>query len=563
MSGPGDVEAGVGEAPTDRARTGAEHPAGQALIAAALVAIGYLLLRTAPALAAGAFSDDGVYLSLGKALAEGEGYRSLYAVGEPVHMKYPPGLPALYAVLWTLRSDLGFVHGAAMTLSLLATAATAGVLWWIGRVRLALHPVVAAVLVVGPLFLEGSVQYFNLPISEPWFMLGWAICLLLAPRAMNRSVVWSLGLGITIAVTTLFRTQAVLLIPALMAALWVGKAGWRRILATSAAAVAPLVAWTFWHRARAAAGPLGSQPDEATYTSWAPGSVGETFAFLFEVARSQVIRYSTVLPPHVSGWTPLGALICLLVLVGLAFGFVTRFKENPTLVLSTLALTGVIGLWPYSQDRFVLALLPFVGLLAGAGAQWIAGVRRAPGARPGGWATTPARVLVGVLALVTVAVGVRQAQIRGLATEERTAETFYFHPAQFLPDNSQFVISASRWLTQNSAPADRLLTPLSSALWLYTGRKGVNATPAEPDVGPSVFDEPGRFLASRVLADDVNLLLLWNPNFLITRDGAEVQQQCPDALEFLQMTEPPARVAVFRIHKNDPCFQTRFLDRVQ
>ncbi|MDH3223224.1 MAG: hypothetical protein OEO23_05870, partial [Gemmatimonadota bacterium] len=146
----------------------------EALGAAALVAVAYLLLRTAPALTAGAFSDDGVYLALGRALAEGDGFRSMYAVGEPVHMKYPPGLPLVYAILWRLGGDLVTVHAAATLLSLLATSATAGILWWIARARLHVHPALAVVLAVGPFLLEGSVQYFNLPLSEPWFMLGWA-----------------------------------------------------------------------------------------------------------------------------------------------------------------------------------------------------------------------------------------------------------------------------------------------------------------------------------------------------------------------------------------------------
>lgn len=551
--------------PATDAKAGApvegRSPLFEALGVASFVAVAYLLFRTAPALAAGAFSDDGVYLALGKALAEGSGYRSLYAVGEPVHMKYPPALPAVYAVLWTLRSDLAWVHGAALMLSLFSMASVAGMLWWLARARLALHPLVAAVLVVGPIFLEGSIQYFNLAVSEPWFMLGWASCLLLFPAAVDRSPGWAVVLGLIAAATTLFRTQAVVLVLALVIALALVRRNWRRPALTAASASVPLVVWTVWHGAMAARGPLGTQPDEATYASWAPTSVGEALAFLVEVLRSQTLRYPTVLPPHLSDWPGVGLAICGMLLLGFVVGSVVGLRKHPAVVLSALALTGVIGIWPYSQDRFVLALLPFVGLVAGAGLQWAAGVRtQADGSAQ--WSSVRPRTLLIGLVAVTAAVGARQVQIRGLATEERTADTFYFHPAQYLPDNSQFVISASRWLAANTTPEDRLLTPLSSALWLYTGRRGVNATPAEPDVGPSVFDEPGRFLASRVLADDVNVLLLWNPNFLITRDGATVQAECPSALEFLQMTEGPARVAVFRINRDDPCFKTRFLDAV-
>jgi hypothetical protein len=199
--------------------------ATEALAVGALVALAYLLLRTAPALAAGAFMDDGVYLSLGKALADGEGYRSVYAVGAPVHLKYPPALPVVHSLLWRLRDDLTFVHAAALLLSLAATACTAGILWWVARARLLLPALLAAVLVVGPFVLEGSVQYFNLAVSEPWFMLGWAGCLVLAPRASER-LGSAVAVGALAGVTALFRTQAVVLLPALAAAVWLEGRAW-------------------------------------------------------------------------------------------------------------------------------------------------------------------------------------------------------------------------------------------------------------------------------------------------------------------------------------------------
>ena len=48
----------------------------------------------------GVFYDDGIYLVLGKALATGEGYRYLNLPGHPAATHYPPGYPALLALLW-------------------------------------------------------------------------------------------------------------------------------------------------------------------------------------------------------------------------------------------------------------------------------------------------------------------------------------------------------------------------------------------------------------------------------------------------------------------------------
>ncbi len=526
----------------------------EGLVVAAVVGVAYLALRTAPALAAGAFSDDGIYLSLGRALADGLGYRSVYAVGDPVHIKYPPGLPAVYAVLWMLRRDLAFVHAAALLLSLAVTSATAGLLWWIGRARLGLGVPVAATLVAGPFLLEGSVQYFNLPLSEPWFMLGWASCLVLYPTVVRGAWGWALVLGALAAVTTLIRSQAVVLIPALALAVWVDRRAWRRPALVGAAGVAPLLAWGLWHRARAAAGPLGTQPDEAAYAAWAPDSLSAAIRLARELPISQITSYWQVLPSHLASWDWVGAVIWLALLVGFAIGAVRIFRQAPALVFTTLALGCVVAVWPFGQDRFVLALLPFVGLVAAVGVEAVAAARHPDDGRAG---APP--VLAVLLTVLVATIGWRQVQIRGLATEEPTESTIYSHPAQFLPYNTEFVIAASRWVGTRASPDDRLLTPLPSALWLYTGRKGVNATPAEPNVGPSVFEQPGRYLSTRVLEDDVTLLLLWNPNFLITRDAATVQDACPEALRFLELTAEPVRVAVFRIDRNDPCFVREFL----
>ena len=52
-------------------------------------------------------------------------YRSIYAIGEPIHVKYPIGVPAILAGLWMVLNDLNAVHQAALWLSLAAASAAA------------------------------------------------------------------------------------------------------------------------------------------------------------------------------------------------------------------------------------------------------------------------------------------------------------------------------------------------------------------------------------------------------------------------------------------------------
>src|ERR1051325_2612567 len=50
----------------------------------------------------GVFYDDALYTILGKAIASGEGYRYLNIPGAPPATHYPPGYPALLALLWKI-----------------------------------------------------------------------------------------------------------------------------------------------------------------------------------------------------------------------------------------------------------------------------------------------------------------------------------------------------------------------------------------------------------------------------------------------------------------------------
>lgn len=70
----------------------------EVLVAGLLVVLGLLLFGSPDRLLVGSFNDDGVYVTLGKAIAEGEAYRSIHLPGSTVHTKYPPGLPGLLAL---------------------------------------------------------------------------------------------------------------------------------------------------------------------------------------------------------------------------------------------------------------------------------------------------------------------------------------------------------------------------------------------------------------------------------------------------------------------------------
>ena len=108
-------------------------PLVECVVVAAIVFAAYAITRPPAVATLGRLYDDVVYLSVGKSIAEGHGYRSAQLVGTPVHVKFPPLLPAMYAVAWMAFGSLDAVASTALWLNIVATSLSAGLLWWLAR----------------------------------------------------------------------------------------------------------------------------------------------------------------------------------------------------------------------------------------------------------------------------------------------------------------------------------------------------------------------------------------------------------------------------------------------
>src|SRR5438309_2297542 len=365
------------------------------LVIAGLVFVAHLVLRAADRILVGAFNDDGAYVALGQALAGGMGYRLIYLVGDPVAVKYPPGLPLLIAVPWKLFGTLAGVRATIGLLNPLASGAAAGIIWWIGRRRLDAAPAVLGLCALGPFFLDAVIQYFNIPLSEPYFVCGWATALLLTYRMADAGPgaarpALAATLGLVLALTALFRTAGVVL---------------------------------------------------------------------------------------------------------LAAGLVA-------LVVTVAAVLATVLLWPYAQGRLLLPILPFAGLLAASTLQLAVGGR----------SVTWRRFTYALLGVVALTVAVRQVELRraaeaalasgaGPRPENRS-------PLYVLAGNSRYIFGVVQWVRANTTPGDRIMADAPAAVYLYTARKTAAAAPAEPAFAPSVFQVPGRYLATRILEDSLTVIVL-------------------------------------------------------
>src|SRR5438552_17383477 len=235
------------------------------LMVGGLVVLAHLALRAADRILIGALNDAGAYVALGKALAGGLGYRLIYLVGDPVAVKYPPGLPLLIAVPWKLFGTLAGVRATIALLNPLASGAAAGMIWWIGRRRLGAAPPVLGLFAVGPFFLDAVIQYFNIPLSEPYFVCGWATALLLTYRMADAGPgvarpSLAVTLGLVLALTALFRTAGVVLLAAVLVALVLKRRPWREVALCAGVALVPLAVWVFFLADDVCVGPPSLSP---------------------------------------------------------------------------------------------------------------------------------------------------------------------------------------------------------------------------------------------------------------------------------------------------------------
>ena len=550
VAAPSAVPASGREAPSPIAERRAPRAALEPMLVACVVAAALLLFRLPAELRVpGAFNDDGVYLVLGRALAEGEGYRNLHLVGAPPQVKFPPGMPVLLALLWGMLGSLERVVAAASILGAVAAGAAAGLAWWFGRSRLGAGRGSLALLCTGPMLLASAIDYWTLPIGESWFLLGWAAALLLLEPADGEApgTARALGAGFAIAAAALFRTQAVTLLPAALLALALRRR-WREAALVAVASLPPLAAWQLWAaRAQAASGAIAA-PDELGYRDWIPaGGPLEVMSALARAAMGNVGSYTVTMANHLGRPEWRGALLFATLVVLAVAGAALLRRTRPMLVLSVGLALLLLLLWPSPQDRLLFPVLPFVGLLAAA-----AVARLLPRA------SVEARLgALGAAVLVAGLVALRQSEIRATAQVGITGEgTPRFRTSSwFLPRNSRMIATAVRWARTEARPDDRVLTSLPSALWLYTGLPTMPGDPTESVVARTVWAVPGDYLRARIRDDGITALVIDTPRQRLAGDLRALWERCPSGFTNVAVGPWEGFPAVMRVNGGDACLR--------
>ena len=529
----------------------------EAAVVGLLVIAGHLLFRLSRDFLIGALNDDAVYVVLGKAIAQGDGYRSIHLVGAPLQVRYPPALPLLLAVPWALAGTLGAVRATVAVLHPIVSGAAAGLVWWLGRDRLELSPAPLALCAVAPFLLDPLIQYFNIPLTEPYLVLGWAGALAIAPplfapaTVRDAQPVRAVALGLVLAGTALFRTAAVALVPAVLLALALHRR-WKEAAACAAAVLAPLGAWQALQHYWSARGPLSSQPDDLSYGRWL-GVTGPVALIGYAVRTivANVVVYVHRMAAYLFSNQPIGVVVVLAAVVAVAVACVRLRWSQTALVLTTLSFTALTLMWPFTQGRLLLPLLPFLGLLAASTVDVAA--RRAP-----------VRLRWGVplaLGLAALAVTLRQVDLREAAA--RSFQTGVLPPPEdlsptlILAVQSRHIHLLAGWIRTHTTSEDRLMVDAPAGTYLYTGRRTVPGSPTESGLGPAAFAVPGRYVAGRILADSVTVVALAPPAPGLEQDIATIQARCPRVLQ----PERAEAAVFFRVQRDERCLRGGFGDR--
>jgi hypothetical protein len=526
----------------------------EAIIAVLLVLCVYIVLRPDPVRSLGTMYDDVVYVSLAKAIATGQGYHSIHLVGAPVHEKFPPGVPVVYALAWGITGSLDGTLWLGLWLTIGAVALGAGLLFWYSRHSLGNGVVLTAVLVLMPVLLQRSIRYYAGAVSEPWYLLTWAAALILADALRRRAeegrarmTKTAIGLGLVLAASVLFRAQAIVLIPAILIALLLRRATWRAAAITAGASLVPVLAWRAWLAREVAIGPRATQVDQLPYTSWIPlGDLGALARFIKLTIVTNVPKYSALSGFVLVGWESWKAqLVFVAAAVAAAFGCWLLRRRRPELVLTLLATIAVVLLWPFTQDRFIVAALPFAGLAAAFGVGWA--LERAPR-----WVLGASLTVAALAALYMWRSTPRQMLI---ALRDPVARDTLVIAPLFQQRSAEVV----DWVLANTSPDDRILADAAGNIYLKTGRRTSIAVPEQPFTDRRAFVQPGRYVAERLLADSVSVVVLWR-YFAIpfARELDFVEGRCPGTFKPLQpimsMTEP-LFVNYFRVQRNEECLR--------
>jgi len=393
----------------------------------------------------GVFYDDGLYAGLATALASGLGYvhPNLPGMPPPAAVHYPPLYPVVLAPFFGLMSVGGAALAGKILNALLSAAAAGLIVWHATRTEilgLGVRPWVPAAVVFGAAVAIPVLATQSVLFAEPLFSLLLAVAVIATDREFSPWIAGAAG-----ALALLTRSIGVAIVAGALCFLLARRAQRRRLAIMLLVPLLAAVAWGLWVTTHA------RFIDPALALGYGNYSAHLRQAGLSAVAVN-VPDMSRPLEALVFGWIPVRWLYDIVATVALGVGLygLVILSRRSAIGLALVFYFLILAIWPHPPDRFLWAVLPWLGLV------WVAGMLEI-------WQRRPrARVPVALLGAL-VAGGFLHYELRGFAGRwwEVQARAISANFAELLP-------------VVGNLPAGAVVATDDEALvWLYTRRQAV------------------------------------------------------------------------------------------
>jgi hypothetical protein len=417
----------------------------------------------------GIWHDDGVYVLLGRSLAEGEGLRYVGVPGAPLAPKFPPLLPALLGLIWLLFPSFPENTSVLTSLNLVLTALAGGVFFHYLRRVLNLSPFLALLATSLGWVSAHLWRVALIPLSEPLFLLLTLLALYAGGRMESKAKPEGKGETGALVLFLLLGGLAVYARTLGVAVLAAGVVscvlGGRRKAAfwVALGSLTLLMPWVLWSGRAAGTIPEPLLDILGPYGTWLVSQmVADPWGFSgFAVSNlgHLLARIVTLTLPGVPGPQLLyGILLAPLFLVGMW----DLSKRSRILPLTLLFSLGILLVWPFGDIRLLVPFQPLLFLALVMGVRSIlSGYGRVPRVRG------PILAMASVWCLFFLAISAFR------LTAGWTLESYRIRAAALM--------DAVRAVNEKTPPDAVVGAPeLWAGIHLFTGRLVVPSAPFRP-----------------------------------------------------------------------------------
>ena len=396
--------------------------------------------------------DDAAYLLLGRAL-RALSYREVQFIGEPIAARFPPGYPAVLAILGPFGDRLGVIAAAGVAFTASGLIALFDVIRRRWSEQLAL--LVTAVVAVNPAVVANA----GAIASEGMFTAATLWALWAADRS-DHGERRGFVAGAAAIIAAMTRSAGVT-VPVSLGLHWLFRRRYRLATTLALASALTVGVWLAWTAVAPKREVRRSYIDDAVNIRSGDGTMLGTL-----VARitTNVATYGgQALPSELhlplSRRTQVDNLAWVALLIGLGLtGAASAWRRWNTAAIWTVVYAGLLTVWPFTLPRFLHPALPVIIAFVLIGA-WTIGQRfaRSKGTATIGAATTGALLaaygLGGSAQLVSQAVACDRARV------------------DCAPPASLDYLDAAKYLAAHTPSDARLIVPKNATVYYYARRQ--------------------------------------------------------------------------------------------